>query len=284
MRLGKPVCLLMAVVSVFALSSCSQPTEPLTGGSDDAPYVGHVHGLGVDPADGMLYVAAHGGVFRLVDASLKLVADRPQDTMGFTVVGPRHFLASGHPAPTELDRPNHLGLIESRDAAGTWTDKSLSGQADFHSLAPSPGGLYAYDSITATVMRTSDHTTWTAMMTGEVYDLAGHPTQPDQVLATTRSGVVRLVDKTQTAMETPALFAFLDWPTADILVGATVDGAVYRSPDGGTTWATAGQVDGQVEALAAQPPAWHVATDRGIFTSIDEGNDSVRVVQLTNLI
>jgi hypothetical protein len=280
MRLGKPLSLLIALVSLFALGACSQPTEPLTGGhgSDNGPYVGHVHGLGVDPADGVLYVAAHGGVFRVVGGNLDLVAARNQDTMGFTVVGPRHFLASGHPAPTELDRPSHLGLIESRDAAETWTEKSLFGQADFHSLAPSPGGLYAYDSITATVMRTSDYTTWTSIMTGEVHDLAAHPTQPDQVLATTRRGVVRLVDKTPAAVATPALFAFLDRPSAGVLVGATVDGAVYRSPDGGTTWAATGQVPGQIEALATGPTSWHAATDQGIFTTSDQGKNWVRVL------
>lgn len=58
----------------------------------------HVHWLGVDPADGKLYAATHTGLFRVAGEGEPVrVADRYQDTMGFTVVGPRHFVASGHP-------------------------------------------------------------------------------------------------------------------------------------------------------------------------------------------
>lgn len=85
-----------------------------------------------------------------------------------------------------------------------------------------------------------------------------------------------MVDKTPTAMDTPARLAFPDGPTANTLNGAAVDGAVYESSDGGTTWATAGQVDGHVRQLTAEPTAWHAATDRGFFTSTDQGNNWVR--------
>src|SRR5687767_322438 len=81
----------------------------------------HVHGLGVNPADRALFIATHTGMFRVPEGErrAKRVADRYQDTMGFTVVGPDRFLGSGHPDGREK-LPPFLGLIESRDAGETW--------------------------------------------------------------------------------------------------------------------------------------------------------------------
>lgn len=47
--------------------------------------------------------------------------DQPpsQVAIGGVAAGPGRFLASGHPAPG-TDQPAHLGVIESRDAAGSW--------------------------------------------------------------------------------------------------------------------------------------------------------------------
>jgi hypothetical protein len=66
-------------------------------GRDPGPI--HVHGLGINPKDGALFVATHTGLFRAGEGEPKAtrVADRFQDTMGFTVVGPNRFLGSGHP-------------------------------------------------------------------------------------------------------------------------------------------------------------------------------------------
>jgi hypothetical protein len=74
-----------------------ESTIPPTGEGDA---VGHVHRLGVDPADATLYIATHVGLLDLDESrEATRVADRRQDTMAFTVVGPGHLLASGHPAP-----------------------------------------------------------------------------------------------------------------------------------------------------------------------------------------
>jgi hypothetical protein len=80
------------------------------GGSDggsgspdgDRPKVGdpgpvHVHGLGVNPKDGALFVATHTGLFRAGEGTRRArrIADRFQDTMGFTVVGRIAFWVLG---------------------------------------------------------------------------------------------------------------------------------------------------------------------------------------------
>ena len=81
--------------------------------------LGHIHGIGVNSADGQVYVGAHSGVFRVSEQQPPvLVSDRVQDFMGFTVVGPNHFLASGHPGRASSAS---VGLIESTDAGVTWT-------------------------------------------------------------------------------------------------------------------------------------------------------------------
>jgi hypothetical protein len=128
-------------VSVALLGAC--------GSGDDAgqpvqPALEHVHGLGVNPADGMLYVASHHGVFRVDgQGDPEQIAGRTQDFMGFTIVGANHFLASGHPGPHDEGQPSNLGLIESADAAQNWTTLSLSGEADFHGMEASTAGSTA---------------------------------------------------------------------------------------------------------------------------------------------
>lgn len=82
-------------VSAGWLSPRRDSTTPAVA---DDPGVVHVHGLGVNPADGALYAATHTGLFRLDDdGRVERIADRHQDTMGFTIAGPDRFLASGHP-------------------------------------------------------------------------------------------------------------------------------------------------------------------------------------------
>lgn len=71
-------------------------------GSDDArpeaESLAHVHGLGVDVADGALHVATHHGLYRMPDDGPveRASADR-HDFMGFTVAGPDRFLAVATP-------------------------------------------------------------------------------------------------------------------------------------------------------------------------------------------
>lgn len=107
----------------------------------------HVHALGVNPADGALFIATHTGLFRAVrpEAKPKRVAGRFQDTMGFTVIGADRFLASGHPDGREK-LPPFLGLIESSDAGRTWQEVSLQGAMDFHVLEAAGRRIYGFGS------------------------------------------------------------------------------------------------------------------------------------------
>ncbi len=94
---------LVVALSVVSLTGCAASPD---GQEPEGPVeFGHVHGLGINPADERLYVASHLGVFRQTDDGFELVADRQQDTMAFTVTGPDTFLASGHPDLRETDKP-----------------------------------------------------------------------------------------------------------------------------------------------------------------------------------
>jgi hypothetical protein len=110
----------------------------------------HVHGLGIDPADGSLFVATHTGLFRVEEGETKAtrIAGRYQDTLGFTIVAADRFLGSGHAdlkEAREKSWPPLLGSIESRDHGNSWTSISLLGEADIHVLRSSGDRVYGFD-------------------------------------------------------------------------------------------------------------------------------------------
>ena len=251
-----------------------QPTDGLAPLPGKDPGVAHVHGLGVDPADGTLYAATHHGLFRIPETGKATrVADRYQDTMGFTVVGPRHFLASGHPDQRE-DKPPHLGLIESTDAGETWRTLSLSGEADFHALEYRHGRVYGFDSTGGGFMVSTDKKTWDRRSKQPLADIAVSPADPDVVLATTEQGLARSSDggRTFSAVAGAPRLLLVAWPVTGLLIGATDDGRVVSSSDGGRTWADRGRLPGRPEALTAtEAQTVYAATARGIFASTDGG-------------
>src|SRR5688572_9057293 len=78
------------VVLIYAVRQSNRSSGPDVRSND--PGVVHIHGLGINPGNGDLYAATHMGVFRIEDDKATRIADRHQDTMGFTVVGPDHFI------------------------------------------------------------------------------------------------------------------------------------------------------------------------------------------------
>lgn len=221
--------------------------------------VEHVHGLGVDPGDGTLYAASHLGLWRISEqGQATRVADRYQDTMGFTVVGPSAFLGSGHPDfQMDPDLPTRLGLIRSSDAGETWESVSLRGDVDFHVLRAVHGNLHAWDAGTGQVMVSGDD--------GET------------LLATSETGLARSNDggRMRSGVSGAPMWTVLAWASSDSLYGVTPDGLVQHSTDGGTTWTARGEVNGQPEAFAVVPSAggetlYVAVSDAGIWTSGDD--------------
>jgi hypothetical protein len=272
--------LAVALVLLVVGASCSdgdRAAAPSQAMAED-PGVVHVHGLGINPRDGALFAATHTGLFTIGDGTATRVTERLQDTMGFTVVGPDHFLGSGHPdfRDTQLTVPNKrplLGLIESRDAGRTWQPLSLLGEADFHALEVAHGLVYGYDATGQRFMVTSDHRRWQVRSTVQLAGFAVSPTDPELVVATTGRVLLRSTDggRHWQQLQGPALLV-VDWADQAGLWGIAADGQVWHSRDAAKSWQRSGQVGGQPEALLAEQGRLYAAVvELGIASSTDGG-------------
>ena len=261
-------------VALAGCSSADQASSSASPAAGEPQAVGHVHGIGTDPADGTVYIASHFGVFRVdEDGGVERVADRWQDTMAFTVVGPGHFLASGHPDQRE-DLPVQLGLIESTDAAQSWEAVSLQGSADFHALEFAGDRIYGYDAVGGQLLVTDDRREWRLLDQEALLDIAAHPDDHDQLFATTGQGWLVEYEVggggTPAEIDAPPL-VFIDWADTDTLVGLGPDGTVYLGADGGHSWQTTTEVPGDAQALEVSGPTWYAATSSGVYASTDSG-------------
>ena len=252
------------------------------------PEVVHVHGLGIDPADGVLFAATHYGVFRLPDDGAPVrVANRYQDTMGFTVAGPRHFLASGHPSVDDRQlriegKPPLLGLIESVDAGERWTSLSLLGEADFHALAFAHDTVYGHDATGGRFMVSRDRRQWETRSSVQLHAVAVSPTQSDVIVGVGDAGLVRSTDggRTWPAVANAPDVQWVSW-NPDGLWAVAPDGSLHRSDDA-VTWTSVGAAPGsEPEALLAAGTRLFVATSSGIHESTD-GGETWRVLYAEN--
>jgi hypothetical protein len=266
-----------AVVAAVVLTGDEDDPSATTASGD--PGVAHVHGLGVNPADGSIFVATHFGTFRLAeDGPAERAGDSFQDTMGFTVVGPDRFLGSGHPdvAGTREGLPGLLGLIESTDAGATWEPVSLLGEVDFHGLAYAHDQVYGWDSTSGRFMVSADRETWDERSAVDLYGFGVDPADPDHVVGAAPGGVVESTDggRTWSATGGPELVA-LSWDADAGLWGAGPAGAVWRQEGG--EWTRTGELAGAPQALLATADALYAAvgdhdTGRtGIYASTDGG-------------
>lgn len=260
--------------------------DPAAGFTD--PGMGHVHGLGVDAASGDVLAATHTGLFRLSEGEQPVrVANRWQDTMGFTLDGDR-LLGSGHPDMRE-DLPVHLGLIESTDAGQTWQAVSLQGEADLHALTVAGSDVYGWDSASGAVLASDDGgNSWQSGQTFEaVTDLALEPTTTT-LLVTTADGLLGSADRGATftafAPQPPVLLLQIEpvsTPEGDSrssgnkstgsggsgsggtldLAGVAVDGTLWYLHGG--EWTTRGSV-------AAAPAAFAVTPDGGLLAATEQ--------------
>jgi photosystem II stability/assembly factor-like uncharacterized protein len=270
-----------AVALVLSACSAGAGSRPAAPAVAAAPGLEHVHGLGVDPADGVLYAATHFGLWRLPEEGpATRVADRFQDTMGFTVIGDRTFLGSGHPDfQMDPELPTRLGLIRSVDAGETWESLSLSGAADFHVLRALPGRIVGWDAGSGQVMVSQDEgRSWQTRSTLELRDLVVSPAVPETLLAATESGVLRSDDAGRTWASVPGAppLSVLAWATADSLYGVSPDGVLQHSVDRGASWVVRGEVGGEPEALAVTvlgdvETLYVAVSGRGILASTDGG-------------
>lgn len=274
---------MLAVAVTVAASALLTAVVTRGGGEDGAPQdtgsepIAHVHGLGVNRADDLLYVATHHGVYRIAGDDADRVGEGEQDTMGFTIAGPDRFLASGHPdsAGFQAGQPPLLGLIESTNGGKTWAPVSLLGKADFHALAFVHGRIYGADSSGSRFLVSTDGSAWDTRSTVALRSFAVDPERPDHILAAGEPGLLDSSDggRTWTPVSGPALVV-LSWAAGAGLYGLDGGGSVHRSTDGGATWVEAGAVPGEPEALLAGEALYAATADEQGGTSLYRSADS----------
>jgi hypothetical protein len=280
------VVALAALLVAAGLAACSEgeerpeqrvqpPTREETPTIGEAPATGdpgpvHVHALGVNPADGALFIATHTGLFRERRPGAKptRVADRWQDTMGFTVIGGDRFLASGHPDGRE-SLPPFLGLIESRDAGRTWASVSLQGEMDFHVLESAGRRMYGFGSEWKTrnerLLVSDDRgRNWSERPAPEpLADLAIDPRNPNRAVAAGRDSLHLTVDAGRSWRHLPGDTGLLAW-TGRGLYKAVREGAIQLARDGLRGWETVGRV-------AREPAALTTSGDRRLYLALHDG-------------
>jgi hypothetical protein len=277
--------LLVAILLATPLAGCgdsgdgsesSVPTAPV---GDPGPI--HVHGLGVNPADRALYIATHTGLFRAGPGqrTAQRVADRFQDTMGFTVTGPNRFLGSGHPDGRE-GLPPFLGLIRSTDAGRSWEPVSLLGKRDFHVLEAVGERVYGYGFDYKTreaALLVSDDVgrSWEERATPEpLLSLAIDPEDPDHVLAAGEEGVYSSTDAGAGWRPQSDAGGLLAWANSDSVYLVALDGTVSRSDDGGVIWEEVSKAGGPPAAFESVGSDLYVALHDGMVKRSPDGGRS----------
>lgn len=258
-----------------AESERSTSGGPASASADPGPV--HVHGLGVNPADGALYIATHTGLYRAAPGSkeARRVGTSKQDTMGFSVQGADRFIGSGHPSPGE-SKPPQLGLIESNDAGRSWRNRSLFGEADFHILRAAGNTIYGFDASNERLLRSSDGgRTWgERSMPETLVDLVPNPSRPGEVIASTQNGLAISNDGAGRWRPLPTLGpGLLVWPRRGVPYHVDGSGQVSAGSKDGRSWRRRGRIPGTPAALAAASPTELYAAlgDGTVLVSRDGG-------------
>jgi hypothetical protein len=242
----------------------------------------HVHGLGINPKDGALFIATHTGLFRAgpEERKAKRVADRFQDTMGFTVVGPNHFLGSGHPDLRD-GLPPFLGLIESRDAGETWKPISLLGERDFHVLEAFGRRIYGFGSNFKTraatlVMSRDGGRSWQERSPPEaLMSLAIDPTDSDRVVVSGEQALYLSINAGRSWRKVSGEPSLLTWPERGRLYAVDFAGNIARSVNTGRQWRRMGAIGGEPAAFDGSGRGdLYVALHNGTIKRSTDGGSS----------
>ena len=265
----------VAVTAALALTGCGQGDSPApkSVAAGELPSE-HVHGVSRDPGSGKVNLATHEGLFVMqTDASWKQIGP-VVDMMGFAIIGPGTFYASGHPADG-VDLPSPVGLMKSTDAGSTWTVLSRGGESDFHALTASSRGVMGFDGA---LRVTSDGKTWAqGGLTADPRSLAAAP-DGSRVVATTAQGVLTSTDGggTWAPLASAPPLVLTAWADSKTVVGVTTDGGLAVSSDAGGSWQAGSAKVSSAQAISASRDKAGVlevlvVTDTGVMQSRDNG-------------
>lgn len=275
-------CLALVAGSLLAACGSERADETAPGVDDPGPI--HVHGLGLNPKDGALFIATHTGLFRVApdERTATRVGDRYQDTMGFAVVGPDRFLGSGHPDGRD-NLPPYLGLIRSDDAGRTWNPVSLLGEVDFHVLEAAGGRVYGFGSDFDTreprfMVSRNGGRTWTQRgVAAALVALAIDPRDADSIVASNGRALFASRNGGTAWRRLPGPGGLLAWTPDGRLTVVTGAGRVYvRESDSGAFRKT-GDVGGRPAAFDNGGNALLVAMHDGTVKRSGDGGRAWQV-------
>jgi hypothetical protein len=269
----------LAAVLAAVLGGCAgnEPAAELKPGPV------HVHGVGINPADGALMIATHTGVWRVPAQRTRpvRVGDSRQDTMGFTVVGPDHFLASGHPelALAGDEFAPHLGLIESDDGGRTWNGVSMAGEADFHALRLEGERIFGINARTGQLLISPDRgDNWVGVIApSPLVDIVISPAESNVWIAAGEDGVYETFDDGASWARLNAMRGLLAWPDPRSLYVVTLDGTVHVSRDAGKRFVSLSRVATPRALLATDANTLYVAAHDGTIYISRDGGRSWRI-------
>ncbi len=260
---------LLALVMLFVLAGVIAAIL-WSSRSETGPVAGpiHIHAVGVNPDDRRVFIATHTGLFRVTGRRSRpiRVGNSYQDTMGFTVVGPNHFLGSGHPHPRSK-LPRLLGLVESRDGGRTWKSISLLGRADFHILRSSGKRVYGFDVAHSQLLQSDGGgTSWRIRSApGRLLDFVVDPRNNRRLVASTPDRLFESRDAAASwhALNGPA--GLLAWG-ASVLFVTDSRGGVWMARGPGRPWTPRRPLGGI--------PAAFTASDSDLYAAVHEGSVS----------
>jgi photosystem II stability/assembly factor-like uncharacterized protein len=266
------------------LTACGSQSDDKQGPVVNDPGPIHVHGLGLNPKDGALFIATHTGLFRAGpdERTAARIADRYQDTMGFTVIGPDRFLGSGHPDGRE-DLPPYLGLIRSYDAGRTWDSVSLMGKADFHVLEARGDRVYGFGSDFDTrkpqfmVSRDGGRRWERRGIVALLVALAINPRDPDSIVASTGRALFASQTAGRSWRRLRGPGGLVAWTPNGQLTAITGEGVVHAREGRAGAFRRMGQVGGRPAAFDNGANVLLVALHDGTVKQSDDGGRTWRV-------
>lgn len=273
MRQTALFALTIAAVAV-GTTACAPSTEPQASAAGP-PTIGHVHGIEAAPDGDDILIAAHGGLYRLVEGG-RLdgpIGGDDFDAMGFTVVDATMF-SSGHPGertPPELGSPN-LGIIRSDDGGSSWSPVAFTGESDFHVLtAGTDGTLFGIASGAPELLASRDGgQSWSTAAALSAVDLV---VTEQGLVAATEQGLQVSTDQGESfaSIEGSPLLYSVDALSTGALVGVDTSNVVQRQTADGS-WEEVGSVEGVAGALSVVGDDRIVlADDRGIVELTQDG-------------
>ena len=274
----------VAIVLLAAvLVACGDDEDEPRATAVGDPGIVHVHGLGRNPADGSLMVATHTGLF--------VPARKARSPSGLRIASRTRWASPCWGRTTSLVRVIRracarirafLGLIESRDAGGTWRPISLRGEVDFHVLEAQGDVVYGYGSDFETreprfLASADGGRSWEQLSPPEpLTGLAIDPSESRRIVGLGEERAYFSRDGGSTWRPIGLFGGFIAWTPEVGLVAAGFDGVIRNADDPMGEWKELGQLDGSPAALEGVGDEMLAATHDGRVLSSRDGGSSWR--------